>query len=123
LVRNTSKISRVVFLSVESIKEFPIIKFMWIRFFVYTEALILIALGINEEAIASYDRALQINPDYHEAFYNKACVYALQSQIELALENLQKAIQLAPEENREMAKTDSAFDNIRSDPRFQELIQ
>jgi len=43
--------------------------------------------------------------------------------IELTLENLQKLIQIAPEENRETAKIESDFDNIRSDRRFQELIQ
>jgi len=80
-------------------------------------------LGRYEEAIASYDRALQIKPDLYEAWGNKACAYSLQNQIELALENLQKAIQLDPEKNREMAKTDSDFDNIRHDPRFQALIQ
>ena len=80
-------------------------------------------LGRNEEAIASYDRALQIKPDLHEAWYNKACAYSLQNNIELALENLQKAIQINPEKYRELAKTDSDFENIRHDPRFQALIQ
>ncbi len=80
-------------------------------------------LGRYEEAIASYDQTLQIKPDKHEAWYNKAYAYSLQNAIELALENLQKAIQLNPEEYRKMAKTDSDFDNIRHDPRFQALIQ
>ena len=53
--------------------------------------------------------------------YSKACCYALQNRLELALENLQKAIQL-DNEYREMAKTDSDFDNIRNDVRFQELL-
>ena len=80
-------------------------------------------LGRYEEAIASYDRALQIKPDDPSSYYNKACIYSLQDQIELALENLQKVIQLDPEKHREMAKTDSDFDNIRHDPCFQALIQ
>jgi tetratricopeptide (TPR) repeat protein len=80
-------------------------------------------LGRNEEAIASYDKALEIKPDKHEAWYNKACSYALQGNIEQALENLQQAINLSPDKYREMAKTDSDFDNIRKDERFQALIQ
>jgi superkiller protein 3 len=48
--------------------------------------------------------------------------YALQEQIELAIENLEKAIQLNPEEYREMAKTDSDFDKILSDARFHALL-
>ena len=56
-------------------------------------------------------------------YYNKACAYSLQNVIELALENLQKAIQLNPDHYRKLAKTDSDFDNIRHNQRFQALIQ
>jgi len=76
-----------------------------------------------EEAIISCNKALEIKPDYDNAFYNKACYLALQNQIYLALENLQQAITLNPDKYREMAKTDSELDNIRQDPRFQALIQ
>jgi tetratricopeptide (TPR) repeat protein len=80
-------------------------------------------LGRIEEAIASYDQALQFKPDYPNAFYNKACCYALRGNIEQAIENLQQAINLSPDEYRKMAKTDSDFDSIREDERFQALIQ
>ncbi|MEA5479831.1 tetratricopeptide repeat protein [Pseudanabaena galeata UHCC 0370] len=80
-------------------------------------------LGKHEESLADFDRALEINPKNHKSYFNKACVYSLQNQIELALENLQKAIQFNTEKYREMAMTDSDFDNIRHDPRFQALIQ
>jgi tetratricopeptide (TPR) repeat protein len=80
-------------------------------------------LGRLEEAIASYDKALEIKPDDTSAFYNKACCYALHSQIDLAIQNLQRAIDLNPDKYREMAKTDSDFDSVRSDVRFQALIQ
>jgi tetratricopeptide (TPR) repeat protein len=80
-------------------------------------------LGRLEEAIASYDKALEFKPDDTSAFYNKACCYALHSQIDQAIQNLQQAIDLNPDKYREMAKTDSDFDSIRSDVRFQALIQ
>jgi len=80
-------------------------------------------LGRNEEAIAAFDKALEIQPDYHYAWYNKACCYALQGNIDQALKNLQQAINLSPDEVREMAKTDSDFDSIREDERFQSLIK
>ena len=84
-----------------------------------------IALGKSEryeEAIASFSKALEIKPDKKEAFYNKACYYALFGKLEAALENLQQAINLAPEQSQEMAKTDTDFDSLRDDPRFQALI-
>lgn len=80
-------------------------------------------LGRYEEAIASYDKALEFKPDDHSAVYNKACCYALQGNIEQTLENLQQAINLSPDEYREKAKTDSDFDSIRDDELFQALIQ
>ncbi|MEG4939339.1 hypothetical protein QUA80_03800 [Microcoleus sp. F4-D5] len=40
-----------------------------------------------------------------------------------AIQNLQQAINLNPDKYREMAKTDSDFDSIRSHPQFQALIQ
>jgi hypothetical protein len=39
------------------------------------------------------------------------------------IQNLQRTINLNPDEWREMAKTDSDFDSIRCDVRFQALIQ
>ena len=88
----------------------------------YNRGIALRNLGRLEEAIASFDKALEIKPDLHEAFYNKACCYALHSQIDQAIQNLQQAIDLNPDKYREMAKTDSDFDSIRYDVRFQELI-
>ena len=80
-------------------------------------------LGKNEEAISCYDKALDIKPNFHEVWYNKACVYAIQNNLELTLDNLHKAILAKAEEYRELAKTYSDFDNIRHDPRFQALIK
>ncbi|MFN4795304.1 MAG: TPR end-of-group domain-containing protein [Pseudanabaena sp.] len=80
-------------------------------------------LGRNEEAILPYDKAIEIKSSDSRDYYNKTCSYSLPNQIEPALKNLQKAVQLNPKENRKIAKTDSSFDDIRRDPRFQALIQ
>ncbi|MEG4348322.1 tetratricopeptide repeat protein [Microcoleus sp. LAD1_D3] len=80
-------------------------------------------LGRWEEAIASCDKALEIKPDDDATFYTKACCYALHGQIDQAIQNLQQAINLNPDKYREMAKTDSDFDSLRSHTRFQALIQ
>lgn len=57
------------------------------------------------------------------AYFNKACAYALQENIPLALaiENLKQAINLNSE-CLEMAKTDTDFDKIRRDRRFIDLL-
>jgi len=76
-----------------------------------------------EEAITSYEKALKFKPDYHYAWYFKAGCYALQGNVDLAIENLQQAIKLNPDKYREKAKTNSDFDSIREDQRFQALIE
>ena len=88
----------------------------------YNRGYVLGNLGRLEEAITSYDQALKIKPDDTTTFYNKACCYALQGNVEQAIENLQQAINLNPDKYREMAKTDSDFDSIREDERFQSLL-
>ncbi|ACC82699.1 tetratricopeptide repeat protein [Nostoc punctiforme] len=81
----------------------------------------LVKLERLEEAIASFDEALKIKPDKDNAWYNKACCYGLLGNVDLAIENLQQSINLNPK-YRETAKTDTDFDNIRQDQRFQYLI-
>ncbi len=80
-------------------------------------------LGRKKEALASYNKAIEFNPDLYQAWYEKARCYALQGNIEQAVYNLQQAINLNPEECGERVKTDSNFDSIRNDKRFQVLLQ
>ena len=79
-------------------------------------------LGRLEEAIANLDKALEFRYDNYLSWYNKACYYALQGNIEQAIKTLQQAININPEKSLNMAKTDSDFDSLREDERFQALI-
>ncbi|MFN9058554.1 MAG: TPR end-of-group domain-containing protein, partial [Pseudanabaena sp.] len=72
------------------------------------------------EALASFEKEMESN--LGSAYYDKACCYAVQNQIDEAILNLQKAIEIDSEEYLNRAKTDSDLDNIRHDPRFQALI-
>ncbi|MFN9939156.1 MAG: TPR end-of-group domain-containing protein, partial [bacterium] len=65
-----------------------------------------------QAAISSFDKALEFKPDKHEVWYNKACSYALQGNINQAIANLQTAINLDPETVKDWVKTDSDFDAI-----------
>jgi tetratricopeptide (TPR) repeat protein len=81
----------------------------------------LIRLGRYEQALVSYNKVIEIKPNNKYAVYKKAACYSLQGDIQNAVETLQQAV-LLDSEYREMAKTDSDFDLIRQDDRFQELL-
>ena len=88
----------------------------------YYRGIALHHLGRNEQAIASYDKAIEIKPDLQDAWYNKACCYVLQNPFDKGIEHLAKAIDLNTKW-RDKAKTDSDFDSIRDDEQFKALIQ
>jgi tetratricopeptide (TPR) repeat protein len=75
-----------------------------------------------EEAIAAYDQVTLIKPDFYLAWFGKARCHALQGNTELALDNLEKAINLNPDKCRETAKTDPSFDKVREEERFKQLL-
>jgi len=79
-------------------------------------------LGDYPEALASFDKTIEFKSDNANAFYNKACCYALQGNVDLAIENLQKTLNLNPDQYRELATNDSDLASIRHDQRFQKLI-
>jgi tetratricopeptide (TPR) repeat protein len=89
----------------------------------YNKGVALGKIGRYEEAITAFDQAMAIKPDKHEALYNKASAYALSHQQDKAITCLEKAIQLSgTDEWIELAKTDTHFDSLRDNPRFQFLI-
>ncbi len=85
--------------------------------------IVLARSGGYEEALASCDKAVELQPDDESGYYGKACCYALQRDVDLAVENLQQAINLNPPRCRREAKRNSDFDSIREDERFQALLQ
>jgi tetratricopeptide (TPR) repeat protein len=74
------------------------------------------------EALADFKRSLKLRPDDPNTLYNLACLYALEGKIDDTITNLEKAIYL-DSKNREMAKTDEDFENVRNDPRFRKLVE
>ncbi|MBE9097002.1 tetratricopeptide repeat protein [Tychonema sp. LEGE 07203] len=75
------------------------------------------------EAIACYETTLEINPDFANAFYNQACCYALLGFVDLALDNLQRAVEFIPNLYRELALADSDLSCIWKQERFEALIR
>jgi tetratricopeptide (TPR) repeat protein len=70
--------------------------------------------------------AIELEPDNAEAWYDRACVFALQEKIEEALTDLERALTLDGEKNSkaclELAKNDADFTSIQDDPRFRALL-
>ncbi|MGB8701154.1 MAG: tetratricopeptide repeat protein [Thermosynechococcaceae cyanobacterium] len=78
-------------------------------------------LGQYEKAIESCNKALALKSDDATTRFNQACLESRLGKIEQSIKNLQKAIDLDPS-FREAAKTDSYFDSLRHDDRFQQLL-
>lgn len=89
----------------------------------YNRGVELARQGCYSEAIACYEIALEINPDFANAFYNKACCYALLGFADLALDNLQRAVEFMPNLYRELALADSDLSCIWKQEGFEALIQ
>ncbi|MEG4577522.1 tetratricopeptide repeat protein [Microcoleus sp. N3A4] len=89
----------------------------------YNRGVELARKGCYSEAIACYETTVEINPDFANAFYNKACCYALLGFADLALDNLQRAVDFIPNLYRELALADSDLSCIWKQERFEALIQ
>jgi tetratricopeptide (TPR) repeat protein len=65
------------------------------------------ALGNEEDALEDYLAALDIDPRFAVAWYNTARLYARLDEINLCLEYLDQAVQLAPHFAEEAAEDDN----------------
>ncbi|NES00302.1 MAG: tetratricopeptide repeat protein, partial [Symploca sp. SIO1B1] len=84
--------------------------------------IILARSGRYTEALTDCNQAIKQYPKHVVGYYGKACCYVLQGEIEPALNNLQRAIDIAPRFSRIEAKHNPDFDSIRDEPRFRELM-
>jgi len=78
--------------------------------------------GDFEKAEKCFNKAIEINPKSSYTLYNFACLKSQQNEEDLALDYLEKAIELN-EKWRKQAKFDSDFNNIKDSERFRVLIQ
>jgi adenylate cyclase len=80
-------------------------------------------LGKVEKTRESIDRALLIDPDNLTMRYNFACIFATAlHDKEAALKMLESTISRVGAYQVTIADTDTDFDAIRDDPRFQKMI-
>jgi tetratricopeptide (TPR) repeat protein len=84
--------------------------------------IILARAGRYDEALIECEQAIEQDPNHGIGYYGKACCYAQQGEIDLAIENLLKAIDIKPRLSRTEAKHNPDFDSIRETRQFQELV-
>ena len=76
-----------------------------------------------DEAINHLNETIRIDPEYGKGHYNLARIYSLNNQKSLAIRSLRQSIGLVGHEETELSKIDTAFDNIREDKDFSELLK
>lgn len=79
--------------------------------------------GRIDESRAVMEKAMSDRPDQWALPYNAACLASLAGNPDEAIDWLHKALELNQEEIYEYLRSDSDLDNIREDPRFQELLK
>jgi Flp pilus assembly protein TadD len=88
----------------------------------YLGGIALAQLGERDRALEWADRALALDSEDSGVLYNVACVQALCGKRDRALELLEKAIQNGFG-HREWLENDSDLEVLRSEPRFQAMLQ
>jgi len=73
-------------------------------------------------ALEWYKKALLVDPDFGDAYYNMACVYALQGAKEMALRYLQIAA-LNGYASGEGIDADPDLESLRADPAYHALVR
>ena len=72
--------------------------------------------GENEQAIAFFNKSLELNPKYGDAYYNRGIAYRRQGLNELAISDFTKVLELNPKEARAYVNRGNAyFDKSRYD--------
>ena len=78
--------------------------------------------GNRDEAKPWIERALVTAPDTGGTYYNAACGYALLGETELALDHLERGIELGAL-HKQRYETDSDMDSLRGEPRYKALMK
>jgi tetratricopeptide (TPR) repeat protein len=76
-----------------------------------------------EKVIEIAGKLIDLDSGNFLGWYVKASCQSRLGYIQPALENLKEAVRLNPEASQELAKTDSDFDQLREDERFQALME
>ena len=76
----------------------------------FKEGLALINLGRYEEAINSFDNAIELNPDYHKAWYNRGSALRYLERDKEALTSYDKAVEIKPDDYKAWSHRGNTLD-------------
>ena len=79
-------------------------------------------LGETEKTREWIDRALLVDPDNLNMRYNFSCILSIMGDKEGALKMLQSTLSRAGSYQVRVVESDTDFDHIREDPRFQKIL-
>lgn len=80
-------------------------------------------LNRNEDAIDCYKKVIELEPEMASmSYYNMACAYSVLKRVDDGIEAIRKAIE-AGYDDYDWMQLDGDLNNLRKDPRFQELVK
>jgi tetratricopeptide (TPR) repeat protein len=91
----------------------------------FNRALALELYGHYDEALAAYDKALEVE-NYVWSYYGKASIYGRKGDVKNTIENLKKAIEVdasTAQGVKDAAKDEEDFNNVRSSKEFNDLLK
>jgi len=75
----------------------------------YSRAIAYRGMNKTDSAILDYRQAIQINPQYAEAYTNLANIYFMQQNLPLAIENYTKSVEIKPDGNTYLNRSKTFF--------------
>lgn len=78
---------------------------------------------LMDKAISELTTAIEVSPRYDRAYYNRACYRAITgASVDSVIADLKTSIELFPP-NKDFAKSDNDFNEVKSNPLFRNLIE
>ncbi|MEZ4721828.1 MAG: tetratricopeptide repeat protein [Flavobacteriales bacterium] len=77
-------------------------------------------MGQNDEALNLYNKAIQTDPEYLDAYLKRAFVYSIQEKHQLAIQDYDKIIELNPKNSYMYVSRGSAYNKLKQ---YQKAIE